>query len=410
MANGRGCAAAMHDVRRGEAGLLVMDGHAIFATVEALCSFGARWMGSQSVDRVKRFLSQEMAAIGLSLTRQKFRFRNYSLEEATLRVLDASGKTREIVCEPVACSRPLRMPLEAQLIQGSVAGVASAALSGRVHCLRSTNPLEGYAQAMKQGAAAAILATDLSGHAIRCAVCTGDGSQGGIPAVSIAGHDAHALFQQLERGHPLWAVLDVRGGMRSMAGENLLFTMPGAITPPVVVFSQYDSFWNGVHAKDSAAGMAVQLHVARELSWEADWDRCRETLFCYGGAQTLAPWGATACRDTLLQQGRTPAAVLEVGALGGQGTGLTVTASESLMPMAKEAAETAGVDISRWSVMPPHDPLASLWGQVPCIRLTEDGADPQRHTPLDVPSRLHPEELARAATYAQELVRLASSV
>lgn len=393
-----------------------MDGHAIFATVEALCSFGSRWMGAQSVDRVKRFLSQEMAAIGLPLTRQSFRFRNYLLEEARVRVLEASGTSREIVCEPVACSRPMRRPLEAQVISGGDVhdGEAdSRSRAGKVHCIRAMASAASYDKAVAQGAAAAIFATDMAGHAIRCAVCSRDGSQGAIPAVSIAGHDAHALMQQLERGRPLWAIMDVRGGMRSMTGENLIFSLPGALQPPVLVLSQYDSFWNGVHAKDSAAGMAVALHVARELCWEAQWERSREMLLCYAGAQTLAPWGYTACREALLQHGRVPTIVLELGPLGGQGSTLHVAGSAVLHPLIEEAIGTvqgqASISIDPIETLPANDPLSQLWGMVPCIRLTESGNDPTRHTPLDVPPRLAPDALAAAAMVTQELVRLASS-
>ncbi|MCA1985419.1 MAG: M28 family peptidase [Desulfovibrio sp.] len=396
-----------------------MDGHAIFATVEALCSFGARWMGAQAVDRVKGFLSQEMAAIGLSLGRQKFRFRNYILEEARLRVLDAAGAARELVCEPVACSRPLRTPLDAVLLAPHVGASAAPsptlAPSPAVYCLRGPDLQACYASACARGAAAAILATDLPGHAIRCVVCSPDGSPGRIPAVSIAGHDALSLFRQLEHGQPLRAVLDVHGGMREAAAENLLFSLPGALQPPALLLARYDSFWNGVHAMDGAAGLALLLHLARELSWEAAWEGWRETLFCAAGAQTLGRFGEAACRDALFQAGRAPHCVVELGPLGSREGRLEIAASPALQAsprltsLLREAVEAAGVAVDVWSTLPPDDPATLLWKHIPCLRLADSRGDPVRHTPLDVPSRLSQDGLARAARLARECIRLLCS-
>ncbi|WP_027193222.1 hypothetical protein [Megalodesulfovibrio gigas] len=390
-----------------------MEGHAIFATVEALCSFGARWMGAQAVDRVKGFVSQEMAAIGLSLGRQKFRFRNYLLEEARLRVLDAAGAARELVCEPVACSRPVRTPLEAVLEAPPAAAtpgaVPPAPRHGTVHCLRGRDLQACYARACAQGAAAAILATDLPGHAIRCVACSPDGGQGLIPAVSISGHDALALFQQLGHSQPLRAVLDVRGGMREAAAENLLFALPGAIQPPALILARYDSFWNGVHAMDGAAGLALLLHLARELSWEAAWEGWRETLFCAAGAQTLGRFGEMACRDALFRAGRAPGFVLELGALGGREGALEVAVSPAMASLCSRLQETAaasGVAVEAWRILPPDDPAVLLWKNIPYLRLADSHGDPLRHTPLDVPSRLSQDGLARAARLGREFTRL----
>ncbi|GAB7079312.1 hypothetical protein [Megalodesulfovibrio paquesii] len=395
-----------------------MDGHAIFATVEALCSFGARWMGSQAVDRVKGFLSQEMAAIGLSLGRQKFRFRNYILEEAIVRVQGPAGDKRELVCEPVACSRPGQVSA-VQLVQGIAPGgqagqknqatPATPVPRGAVHCLRGRDPHRDYATACARRAGGAILATDLSGHAIRCVACTGDGSQGSIPAVSISGHDAHTLFQQLERGLPLEVDLEVHGGMRDAAAENLLFCLPGAVQPPALIMARYDSFWNGVQAMDGAAGLALLLHLARELSWEAAWESWRETLFCAAGAQTLGRRGDAACRDALLRQGRAPAAVLELGALGSREGRLEVAASAALLPLAREAAAAAGVRVEQWRELAPDDPAALPWLRTPFVRLSDGQGDPALHTPLDVPSRLGTDALARAAELSREIIRLLCS-
>lgn len=369
---------------------------ALLATTETICSFGARWMGSQAVDRVKRFLSQELAPLGLRLIRQRFAFPAFSPQEARVRVRGQGEDWREIVCEPVAFARPSPHPFAAGL-----ADAAGAAGVDSVHLVSAARPAWAYAQAVRRQARGVILATDLPGQAIRCVVCREDGQPGAIPGVSIAGEDARRLLRRLDRGEALEAEIFSPGGTRQSHGENLLFHTPGRQGPPVLLLAHYDSLWNGVHAAGGAAGLALLLHLARELAWETRAPLCLGLL----GARCLGGWGLAACAEGLRRQGWWPAAVLELGGFGVGGGRLAVASSSSLETLCLDAVGEVGADaVVRRRALSPEDPLRPLAeAGVPVARLDDDATDPCLHTPLDLPSRLEDAAVSRALALARGL-------
>ena len=142
-------------------------------------------------------------------------------------------------------------------------------LCGSIVLSENLRSFVAYPHVQAAGAAGFVSLTTLPGNSIRCGCARLDREPGTIPAVAIGGDDGRALVTELESEHCLEASLDVDGRVVEKEGYNVIGRKGDTGVDRVLVSAHYDSFWNGVHAMDNAAGAATVIALSRHLTESA---------------------------------------------------------------------------------------------------------------------------------------------
>jgi len=380
-----------------------LSGTSILATIEEICAFGTRWMGSEGNDKTRDYIARSLGETGLVAELQPFRYPSYQPVSAALTV----GGT-PIPCEPIALAPSTEKPLEAPLVYGGpctkedLARLKAAGVDLTSSIVLSDNlrSFVAYPEVEAAGAAGFISLTTLPENTIRCGCARLDGKIGTIPAVAVGGDDGRAILARLATGERLRASLQARGRIEEKTGQNVIGSKAGAPPRKLLVTAHYDCFWNGVMAMDNCAGVATVLALSRALP-----PALREmTEFVLFGAEELGCFGSAGYvqgrRDSL----RHLRAVINLDTFGSNRSRLEISVTLDLEQMCRRVVEERQVPVECWNIPPraASDHQKFVEQGVSAIWLANCGTDSRYHTPLDVPAEMSPANLELVATLAYE--------
>jgi len=380
-----------------------LSGTSILATIEEICAFGTRWMGSEGNDNTRDYIVRSLGEAGLTAELQHFRYPAYQPISAALAV----GGT-PISCQPIALAPSTEKPLEAPLVYGGPCTkedlvklkAAGVDLIGSIVLSDNLRSFVAYPEVEAAGAAGFISLTTLPENTIRCGCARLDGKIGTIPAVAVGGDDGRAILGRLAAGERLRASLQARGHIEEKTGVNVIGSKAGAPPRQLLVTAHYDCFWNGVMAMDNCAGVATVLALSRALP-----PALREmTEFVLFGAEELGCFGSAGYvqgrRDSL----RHLRAVINLDTFGSNRSRLEISVTRDLEEMCRRVVEERQVSVECWNIPPraASDHQKFVEQGVSAIWLANCGTDSRYHTPLDVPAEMSPANLELVATLAYE--------
>lgn len=382
------------------------SGGEILALIEAICNFGPRWMGSPGAVRTADFIAEQFQGCGLKVERQPFSYPAYRPGTASL-VVDG----RQLACEPIALSRTTQAALNAPLIYGGQCrpedferlDAQGVAVNGAIVLSDNLRSFVAYPTVVEAGAAGMIGLTNLPGNIIRCGCARLDRQPCPIPAVALGGDDGQALVRQLAAGSVPTAALEVTGQTAQAEGCNIIGRSNGNGAGKLLITAHYDSFWNGVHAMDNAAGTATVISLARCLS-----ERFALNLeFVVFGGEELGSWGAAgyvqAHRAVLVDI----KAIVNLDTFGSNRSQVEIGVTPDLAATCRTIVRRVNIAVDCWNIPPraASDQEVFVQQGVPAIWLANCGADPRYHTPLDMPSQMSAASLAKVAKLACALIR-----
>jgi Zn-dependent M28 family amino/carboxypeptidase len=382
-----------------------LSGTSILATIEEICAFGTRWMGSEGNAKTRDYIARSLRETGLVAELQPFPYPGYQPVSAALTVAGAP-----IPCQPIALAPSVEKPLEAPLVYGGpctkedLASLKAAGvdLTSSIALSDNLRSFVAYPEVEAAGAAGFISLTTLPGNTIRCGCARLDGKIGTIPAVAVGGHDGRAILARLAAGEKLRASLQARGHMEKKTGENVIGSKAGAPPRQLLVTAHYDCFWNGVMAMDNCAGVATVLALSKALP-----PNLREmTEFVLFGAEELGCFGSAAYvqgrRDSL----RRLRAVLNLDTFGSNRSELEISVTRDLEELCRRMVAERHVPVECWNIPPraASDHQKFVEQGISAVWLANCGTDPRYHTPLDVPAEMSPANLELVAALAYEFV------
>ncbi len=240
--------------------------------------------GQQAVE----FITRKFRNSGLSVEHQAFGYSSYSPHKASFLV-----NGRQVACEPIALSRSTTAVLTAPIVYGGqclredFAAIKASGIEvgGSIVLSENLRSFVAYPHAQAAGAAGFVSLTTLPGNSIRCGCARLDRQPAQIPAIAIGGDDGRAMVKELENGHGLEAGLEVEGRVAEKEGYNVIGRKAQNLDKRVLVTAHYDSFWNGVHAMDNAAGTATVIALSRYLATSHGIE------FVVFGGEELGFWG-----------------------------------------------------------------------------------------------------------------------
>lgn len=386
--------------------MAALDGTEVLSIIEEICAFGPRWMGSRGAELARDYIVDQFRASGLASELQSFPYLSYVPQSAALSVAG-----RNVPCEPVALSSSTSKPLTAPLVfagqcsREELAELESSGIRLQDSILVSDNlrSFVAYPLAQELGAQGLICLTDLGGNTIRCGCARLDRGSGTIPAVAIGGDDGRWVKQELDAGNSLIATLETRGIIESAVGYNVRGYKLGAGNRKILVTAHYDSFWNGVHAMDNAAGTATVIALGRILASLSD--VCLE--FVVFGGEELGLWGSSGYVEKTLRHLDDIHAIVNLDTFGSNQSKLEIGVTADLLDFCRDVAAKTGIPIDCWNTPPraASDQNPFVERGVSAIWLANCGADKRYHTPLDVPDQMDSEKLGVVLTLAEELVR-----
>jgi hypothetical protein len=387
----------------GEGDMNALSGRSILATIEEICAFGTRWMGSEGNDKARDYIARNLGETGLIAELQPFPYPGYQPVSAALTV---GGTT--IPCEPIALAPSTDKPLDAPLVYGGPCmkedlarlKAAGVDLTGSIVLSDNLRSFVAYPGVEAAGAAGFISLTTLPGNTIRCGCARLDGKIGTIPAVAVGGDDGRAILGRLAGGERLRASLQGRSHIEEKTGENVIGSKAGAPPRKLLVTAHYDCFWNGVMAMDNCAGVATVLALSRALP-----PALREmTEFVLFAAEELGCFGSAGYvkhRRDLLRHLR---AVINLDTFGSNRSRLEIGVSRDLEDLCRMVVAERRVPVECWNIPPraASDHQTFVEQGVSAIWLANCGTDPRYHTPLDVPAEMSRANLELVATLAYE--------
>ncbi|HVO85408.1 MAG TPA: M28 family peptidase [Syntrophobacteria bacterium] len=380
-----------------------LSGTSILSTIEEICAFGTRWMGSEGNEKTRDYIARSLRATGLVAEFQPFRYPSYQPISAALTV-----EGTPIPCQPIALAPSTEKPLEAPLVYGGPCTkedlaklkAAGVELTGSVLLSDNLRSFAAYPEVEAAGAAGFISLTTLPENTIRCGCARLDGKIGTIPAVAVGGDDGRAILGRLAAGERLRASLQARGRIEERTGENIIGFKAGAPPRQLLVTAHYDCFWNGVMAMDNCAGVATVLALSRALP-----PALKEmTEFVLFGAEELGCFGSAGYvqgrRDSL----RHLRAILNLDTFGSNRSRLEISVTRDLEETCRRVVEERQVPVECWNIPPrgASDHQKFVEQGVSAIWLANCGTDPRYHTPLDVPAEMSPANLELVATLAYQ--------
>jgi Zn-dependent M28 family amino/carboxypeptidase len=378
-----------------------LSGMSILATIEEICTFGTRWMGSEGNEKTRAYISRSLRETGFVAEFHSFRYPHYQPISAALTVAD-----NPIPCQPIALGPSTEKPLEALLVYGgpctkeTLAKLKTAGIDLGRSIVLSDNlrSFVAYPEVEAAGAAGFISLTTLPENTIRCGCARLDGRIGTIPAVAVGGDDGRAILDRLVAGERLHASLQARGRIEEKTGQNVIGYQAGAPPRKLLVTAHYDCFWNGVMAMDNCAGIATVLALSKALP-----PTLREmTEFVLFGAEELGCFGSAGYVQDRRYSLRHLRAVLNLDTFGSNRSKLEISVTRDLEGLCRRVVREVPVEC--WNIPPRaasdhqkfvEQGLSALW-------LANCGTDPRYHTPLDVPAEMSAENLELVATLACE--------
>jgi len=387
-----------------------LSGQATLAIIEEICSFGPRWMGSEGAAKARDFILDQFRINGLTPSLQPFKYLSYTPGQTVLLV-----EGHKLACEPIALSRSTAASVNAPLVFAGQCTpkeleeleATGVDLKSAIVVSENLRSFVAYPEAERVGALGFISLTNLPGNIIRCGCARLDRKVGTIPAVAIGGDDGRRLLQEVRSGRSLEATLEAKGLMEEKIGHNVVGRKAGNSPKKVLITAHYDSFWNGVHAMDNAAGTATVVALSRVLAGLSE-----PTLeFIIFAGEELGCWGSYSYVEENQDSLNDIRAVVNLDTFGSKLSELEIGITRDLIDLSKETVDINGVQVDCWNSPPraasDHHPFAERG--VPAIWLANCGADQRYHTPLDVPEEMSPQKLEQAATLVRELVlRLAA--
>ncbi len=381
-----------------------ISGNRILHTIQEICAFGPRWMGSKGADKTVGFIASTFAETGLKPETPSFRYLSYTPESASLEI-----DGRPAACEPIALAPSTPTPLKGPILYGGQCSEedlrrlekSGADLARSIVLSDNLRSFVACPIVEEHGAAGFISMTNLADNTIRCGCGRLDRIPGKIPGVSIGGEDGRRLIQAIQTGNRPQAVLDVHGRIEETDGRNVQ-TLPAS--PKLLITAHYDSFWNGVHAMDNASGVAAALEICRRFSSEPDFSSVGFVIF---GGEELGCWGSSAftARNRNLLENLT--AVVNLDTFGTNRSQLEIGVTHHLEAVCRQVAAEMKIPVDCWNIPPraASDQHEFVRSGVPAIWIANCGSDPRYHTPLDEPSEMSAEKLETAANLAVALVR-----
>ena len=380
-----------------------ISGTSILATIEEICAFGTRWMGSEGNDNTRDYIVRSLGEAGLTAELQHFRYPAYQPISAALAV----GGT-PIPCQPIALAPSTEKPLEAPLVYGGPCTkedlvklkAAGVDLTGSIVLSDNLRSFVAYPEVEAAGAAGFISLTTLPENTIRCGCARLDGKIGTIPAVAVGGDDGRAILGRLAAGERLRASLQARGHIEEKTGVNVIGSKADAPPRQLLVTAHYDCFWNGVMAMDNCAGVATVLALSRALP-----PALREmTEFVLFGAEELGCFGSAGYVQGRHDSLRHLRAVLNLDTFGSNRSRLEISVTRDLEEMCRRVVEERQVSVECWNIPPraASDHQKFVEQGVSAIWLANCGTDSRYHTPLDVPAEMSSANLELVATLAYE--------
>ncbi len=384
--------------------MTAIEGKSIFRTIEEICSFGPRWMGSKGADAVKKYIAAAFAAAGRTPETPSFRYLSYTPGPASLQI-DGNPMT----CEPVALAPSTASPLEGPVLYGGqcreedlrLLAQSGADLSRSIVLSDNLRTFVAYPAVEAAGAAGFISMTNLPDNTIRCGCARLDRIPGKLPAVSIGGDDGRRLIEEIKAGKQCNAVLDVSAQTEEKEGHNVVALPP---SPTLLFMAHYDSFWNGVHAMDNASGVATVLEICRRFSAAPEFSSVGFAIF---GGEELGCWGSSAFTAEYRDVLKHLKTVINLDTFGSGQSQLEIGVTEHLEEFCRRVVSEKRVPVDCWNIPPraASDQHDFVRAGVPAIWIANCGADPRYHTPLDVPAEMSAHKLETAGNLALELAR-----
>lgn len=380
-----------------------LSGTSILATIEEICAFGTRWMGSEGNEKARDYIARSFRETGLVAEFHPFRYPHYQPISAALTVAG-----NPIPCQPIALAPSTEKPLEAPLVYGGpctkedLARLKAAGIDLTSSIILSDNlrSFVAYPEVEAAGAAGFISLTTLPENTIRCGCARLDGKIGTIPAVAVGGDDGRGILGRLAAGERLRASLHARGRIEEKTGENVIGSKAGAPPRKLLVTAHYDCFWNGVMAMDNCAGVATVLALSKALP-----PALREvTEFVLFGGEELGCFGSAGYVQDRRNSLRHLRAVLNLDTFGSNRSRLEISVTRDLEEMCRRVVEERQIPVECWNVPPraASDHRKFVEQGVSAVWLANCGTDPRYHTPLDVPAEMSPENLELVGTLAYE--------
>ncbi len=380
------------------------NGEDILTIIQEICRLGPRWMGTRGAEQAVEFITREFQNSGLSVEHQAFGYSSYSPKKASFLVNGC-----QVACEPIALSRSTTEMLTAPLVYGGqclredLAAIAARGIEvgGSIVLSDNLRSFVAYPYAQAVGAAGFVSLTTLPGNSIRCGCARLDRLAAQIPAIAIGGDDGRAMVKELECGTSLEAGLEVEGRVAAKEGFNVIGRKPNTGGQRVLVTAHYDSFWNGVHAMDNAAGTATVIALSRYLT---DFHGIEFVVF---GGEELGFWGSSSYVQAIGASLDTIRAIVNLDTFGSNRSQVEIGATPDLSELCRTVAEERHIAVDCWNVppRPASDQQSFVEKGVSSVWLANCGADQRYHTPLDVPSEMSPEKIEKVAALAFALVQ-----
>ncbi|MBW1981775.1 MAG: M28 family peptidase [Deltaproteobacteria bacterium] len=380
----------------------MLKGTAIHATIEEICSLGPRWMGTPGALDARDFVADQFRKAGLIVELQSFSYLSYTPEHAVFLV-----NGQEVPCEPIALSLSTKTPLEAPLVFGGKCTAreiealqhAGVKLANAIVISENLRSFVAYPLAADAGAAGFVSMTNLPGNTIRCGCARLDRRAGTIPAVAIGGDDGRRLVQELGSRPSLTGKLEVRGRIESKEGHNVVGWRKGRSPTKILITAHYDSFWNGVHAMDNAAGMATVIELSRIL----DETHGHTLEFVVFGGEELGFWGSASYVEAHHSNLENIGAVVNLDTFGSNLSQLEIGVTADLVDFCETIVREKTILVDCWNVPPraASDQHPFVERGISAIWLANCGADQRYHTPLDVPSQMSAHKLEQVASLAR---------
>jgi Zn-dependent M28 family amino/carboxypeptidase len=388
-----------------------LSGESILGTVEKICGFGNRWMGSEGVEKTRAYIVRALEEAGFVTGLQAFSYLHYEPVFASLQVAG-----RRVNCQPIALTPSTVKPLEGLLVYGgqctqeNLNELTSTGTDLRNAIILSDNlrSFVAYPEVEAAGAAGFISLTTLPDNTIHCGCARLDGKAGTIPGVAVGGNDGAAIFGRLTSGETLYASIRTQGHTEKRIGHNVIASRSNSSARKRLITAHYDGFWNGVVAMDNAAGVATALALSRTLPPAVK----NATEFVFFSGEELGCWGSVAYVREFGGSYGLPRTVLNLDTFGSSRSKLEIGVTPDLAELCRSVVEEKHIVVDCWNIPPRKagDQQSFVEQGVSAIWLANGGTDPRYHTPLDVPAAMSSENLQRVAELAWGLtVRLIES-
>jgi aminopeptidase YwaD len=260
---------------------------------ELSISIGIRAAGTDGEVKAADYLHEQFAALGYTVSRQKFNITTFQDNGSTL-TLDVEPRQVQTLAMYYSGSGQVDAPIMVAGL-GAPADFIGGVARGKVALIERGGGLtfqEKARNAKAGGAAAVIVHNNVDGPMQGSLTDPFD-----LPVVTITRADGQRLKQQLERRGSLRASLRVNVTTELKPSYNVLAVAPGLPPqlPIIVIGGHYDTVPAGPGANDNASGVAVMLELARVLAKE----QRAELRFVAFGAEEVGLVGSKAYVEAL---------------------------------------------------------------------------------------------------------------